>query len=79
VCLAEETIYEYNIHYAGLPVALVKISVDTTDSLQTITLESTSRGLVSAYFFYREYLCEFMQHCLSLPFYFRKTNLPDKM
>jgi len=72
VCFAEETIYEYNIHYAGLPVALVKISVDTTDSLQTITLESTSRGLVSALFSIEN---TYVSSCNTafLPFYFWKT------
>ncbi len=72
ICFAEETIYEYSVHYAGLPVALVKISLDTTDSLQTITLESTSRGLVSALFSIEN---TYVSSCNSafLPFYYWKT------
>lgn len=50
LCFAGTTIYEYKIHYAGLPVAYVTITAESTDSLQTITLESTSKGLVSALF-----------------------------
>jgi len=72
VCYAEVTIFEYSIHYAGLPVALVKISLDTSDSLQTITLKSTSRGLVSALFSIEN---TYVSSCNSafLPFQFWKT------
>jgi len=72
VCLAEKTVYEYSVHYAGLPVALVKITLDSTDSLQTITLESTSRGLVSALFPVEN---TYVSSCNTtfLPFYFWKT------
>jgi len=71
-CYAEETVYEYSVHYAGLPVAIVNISLDTTDSLQTITLESTSRGLVSALFSIEN---TYVSSCNStfLPFYYWKT------
>ncbi len=72
ICLAEETVYEYSVHYAGLPVAVVKISLATTDSLQTITLESTSRGLVSALFSIEN---TYVSSCNTsfLPFYYWKT------
>ena len=50
LCLAEATIYEYKIHYAGLPVAHVTIRVESGDSTRIITLESTSKGLISALF-----------------------------
>lgn len=72
ICFAEETIYEYNIHYAGLPVALVKITLDSTDSLQIITLESTSKGLISALFPIEN---TYVSSCNTtfLPYYFWKT------
>lgn len=72
MCFAEETIYEYSVHYAGLPVALVKITLNSTDSLQTITLESTSKGLVSALFPIEN---TYVSSCNTafLPYYFWKT------
>jgi len=72
MCFAEETIYDYSVHYAGLPVALVKISLNSTDSLQTITLESTSKGLVSALFSIEN---TYVSSCNTafLPYYFWKT------
>lgn len=42
--------YTYSIHYAGLPVARTIITHDDSDSIQTITIEASSRGLVSAFF-----------------------------
>lgn len=44
------TTYTYSIHYAGLPVARTIITHDDTDSLQTITVETSSKGLISALF-----------------------------
>ena len=72
LCFAEKTVFEYSVHYAGLPVALVNISLDTTDSLQTITLETTSKGLVSALFSIEN---TYVSSCNSafLPYHFWKT------
>lgn len=72
VCFAEKTVCEYSVHYAGLPVALVKITLDSTDSLQTIALESTSKGFVSALFSIEN---TYVSSCNNsfLPFYFWKT------
>ncbi len=45
-----EVNYSYSIHYAGLPVARTIITHDTTDSIQTITVVTSSKGLMSAFF-----------------------------
>ena len=71
-CFAGETVYEYSIHYAGLPVAEVELSFEDDDSLKTITLQSTSKGLISALFSIENTYVSFCD-TFFLPFRFWKT------
>jgi len=66
------TTYTYSIHYAGLPVARALITHDNSDSVQTITLEASSRGFVSAFFSVDN---TYLSSCNSsfLPLHFWKT------